>query len=80
MKQHKKSKKGLFSNGTQPILNMVFYKNFQEIPKVWNTTGLGGRIVDKKYISNAKGLHWNGKFKPWNEDGLNKQLWEPYKL
>tara|TARA_B110001469_G_C9636403_1_gene319189 strand:- start:1775 stop:2677 length:903 start_codon:yes stop_codon:yes gene_type:complete len=80
MKKHKKSKKGLFKLGTQPILNILFYNNFTKINEAWNTGGLGFKKVDVNKIKNAKGLHWTGPKKPWKQDGLYKELWEPYNL
>ena len=80
MKQHKKSKTGLFKLGTQPILNILFHDNFTKINEAWNTGGLGYKKVDHNKIKNAKGLHWTGSKKPWKKDGLYKELWEPYNL
>lgn len=80
MKQHKKSKTGLFKLGTQPILNILFHDNFTKINEAWNTGGLGYKKVDNNKIKNAKGLHWTGPKKPWKKDGLYKELWEPYNL
>ena len=80
MKKHKNSKKGLFRLGTQPILNIIFHNNFKEIPKEWNTTGLGYKKVKSNLINNAKGIHWTGQYKAWNKNGRYKELWEPYNL
>lgn len=80
MKAHKKSKKGLFKLGTQPILNIVFANNFQILEKKWNTAGLGYKKVNPESINKAKILHWTGKQKPWLENGRYKNLWNKYNL
>jgi lipopolysaccharide biosynthesis glycosyltransferase len=78
MKKHKKSEKGLFKLGTQPILNIVFANNFQILDKSWNTEGLGYKKVKPEIINKAKILHWTGKQKPWLKNGRYKNLWEKY--
>ena len=80
MKEHKKSKKGLFRLGTQPILNIVFANNFQILEKTWNTGGLGYKKISQREINEAKILHWTGKQKPWLQNGMYKELWNKYKL
>ena len=80
MKEHKKSKKGLFRLGTQPILNIVFANNFQILEKTWNTGGLGYKKVSQREINDAKILHWTGKKKPWLQNGMYKEIWNKYKL
>ncbi len=80
MKSHKKSKKGLFRLGTQPILNIAFANNFQVLEKAWNTGGLGYKKVSPYEINNAKILHWTGKQKPWLANGRYKEIWNKYKL
>ena len=80
MKAHKKSKKGLFKLGTQPILNIAFANNFQVLEKAWNTAGLGYKKVSQQVINNAKILHWTGKQKPWLPNGRYKEIWNKYKL
>ena len=77
---HKKSKKGLFKLGTQPILNIAFANNFQVLEKAWNTGGLGYKKVSPDEINNAKILHWTGKQKPWLSNGRYKEIWNNYKL
>ena len=80
MKKHKKSEKGLFKLGTQPILNIVFANNFQILDKCWNTGRLGFRNVKTELINKAKILHWTGPQKPWLKNGRYKNLWEKYNL
>lgn len=80
MKSHKKSKKGLFRLGTQPILNIAFANNFQVLEKAWNTGGLGYKKVSPYEINNAKILHWTGKQKPWLANGRYKEIWNKYNI
>jgi len=80
MKKHKKSKKGLFELGTQPILNIIFVNNFQILDKTWNTRGLGCQKVKSEIINRAKIIHWSGPDKPWLKKGRYKNLWEKYNL
>jgi lipopolysaccharide biosynthesis glycosyltransferase len=73
---NKKNK--LFKLGTQPILNLIYYKKCTSLDKKWNLTGLGSYIFTESKLNKAYILHWSGPHKPWNEDGLNKERWEKY--
>lgn len=78
MIQHKQ--RILFKLGTQPILNIIFYKMCTDISKKWNYTGLGSKIMNKSKMDTAYILHWTGPNKPWLETGLNKEYWIKYDL
>jgi lipopolysaccharide biosynthesis glycosyltransferase len=80
---HKNDPKGLFELGTQPLLNLVFYQDYEYLPPEWNVTGLGDQgpaLLDKNLLETAKILHWKGSHKPWLPDGYFKDLWNPYDL
>jgi lipopolysaccharide biosynthesis glycosyltransferase len=68
--------KGLWKNfGSQPPLTIVTGNNFYALPVKYYLDGLGY----KKGItvpSSAFFLHWNGKHKPWLEDGFYKDIWK----
>lgn len=79
MMEHKE--KSLFSLGTQPIMNLLYYDlNIINLDCRWNVTGLGTFKIAKVKAQNAFILHWTGKLKPWLENGLNKHIWEKYKI
>jgi len=79
MVEHKNSENGLFTLGTQPILNLVF-KNYGKLPRKWHLQHLGyNSKIKSDALQNAKLLHWNGPQKPWKEIGLYKELWIKYK-
>lgn len=71
----------LYNLGTQPPLNLVFYKKYEKIPFEWNFLNLGWiPNINENDIKKAKILHWNGEKKPWLENGLYKKIWNTYKL
>ncbi len=72
--------KTLFTLGTQPILNIIFYQKCLNLNKKWNFTGLGSKIYDLEKLNRQYILHWTGICKPWNNDGLNKSSWIRYKI
>ena len=78
MVQNKENR--MFDLGTQPILNLIFNKNWKPIDRRWNFTNLGSRIIDDKKTNSQFVLHWTGTKKPWLDDGLNKEYWEKYKI
>lgn len=81
MKTHKHSKTPLFKYGTQPLLNLAFINNVGKLPRKWNTLNLGNDTsINKNMLDNAAVLHWNGKKKPWLNNGYYKELWEPYNI
>lgn len=59
----------------QGAINNALHSFIYEIPWVYNTPGFGSvRGISKEIIQNAKILHWTGPKKPWNKDGLYKDL------
>jgi len=70
----------LFKLGTQPIINILFYEQCKNIDKKWNRTGLGSDEYSIEKLKAQYILHWTGPKKPWFHDGLNKAIWEKYKI
>ena len=68
-----------FYFGTQSILNLVFYRDFQPLPHAWNVHPMGWYDdIPEETIRNGKILHWSGRKKPWLEEGLYKKYWIEY--
>ena len=45
----------------------------------WNTADLGWREnMPVENLVSKFVLHWNGKRKAWNPDGLYKEIWQPH--
>ena len=83
MVAHKNEPKGLFELGTQPILNLIFYKDYEHLPPEWNVIGVGDKeyiTLNYKNLEGAKILHWKGFNKPWLPNGYFKNFWNPYDL
>lgn len=77
MKQH--ARESLWLLGTQPLMLLVGYKQWDHLNPRWNVNGLGwNHRLSEDTLKNASLLHWSGKRKPWMEDGLYKSLWEPH--
>eukprot|EP00242_Pyramimonas_sp_CCMP2087_P000852 CAMPEP_0198229010 /NCGR_PEP_ID=MMETSP1445-20131203/113900_1 /TAXON_ID=36898 /ORGANISM="Pyramimonas sp., Strain CCMP2087" /LENGTH=239 /DNA_ID=CAMNT_0043909449 /DNA_START=1612 /DNA_END=2331 /DNA_ORIENTATION=- len=83
------AEKNIYQFGSQPPMNMVFYRNYQKLPDVWNrpvgTSGGGaaelkeGRRDDDDYIKKGKILHWSGNRKPWvKNEGRYPTVWHRY--
>ena len=53
----------LWFQGTQPIMYLIAYGNIKSVDSCWNVDGLGWKIVEKKALSKAYILHWNGTSK-----------------
>ena len=62
------AKRPLYSLGSQPPFNLVFYENYHELDPSWNVMDAGEPTLQpsRQEIANAKILHWNGKGKPWS--------------
>lgn len=83
MQLHRQESKGLFELGTQPLLNLVFYRDYEHLGREWNVIGLGDKEpheLDRDLLQRAKLLHWKGPYKPWRADGRFKELWQPYNV
>ena len=55
-------------NGAR-ILSFFFPAGWSATPK-----------ISKKYVQNAKLLHWNGNFKPWDRTAAFQDIWDKYYL
>jgi predicted transcriptional regulator len=81
MIKHKQSVNPLFTLGTQPIINILYFNNYGYLDTKYNVMDLGWKKdLDKKNINNGIVLHWNGENKGWNETNVYKQYWEKYKI
>ena len=61
--------------GSQPALNLLLGgKKLFQLPKDTIELNLGYHSISKPKES-IYFLHWNGKHKPWLENGFNKHLW-----
>ncbi|NOT57112.1 MAG: hypothetical protein HOP18_21130 [Deltaproteobacteria bacterium] len=70
-----------FYFGTQSIMNLAFYRDFQHLPSAWNVQPLGWYDdIPEETLQNGKILHWAGKRKPWLADGLYKEYWIDYAI
>jgi lipopolysaccharide biosynthesis glycosyltransferase len=68
-----------FYFGTQSIVNLTFYRDFQQLPPAWNVQPMGWYDdIPEETLRNGKILHWAGKRKPWLADGLYKEYWIDY--
>ncbi|GFO13210.1 glycosyltransferase 8 domain-containing protein 1-like [Plakobranchus ocellatus] len=67
--------------GSQPPMMLVFYDRYTPIESLWHVRFLGwtsGTSYSKSFISHAKLLHWNGKFKPWGRVAQHSDVWDKY--
>jgi len=61
--------------GSQPPLQLLFSGDrFEHLSSTLYANGLG-YIKDYELSEEAMFLHWNGKYKPWLENGLNSKYW-----
>ncbi|KAM0751235.1 nucleotide-diphospho-sugar transferase [Meredithblackwellia eburnea MCA 4105] len=79
----------LYSLGSQPPFNLVFYRNYKILDDQWNLMDIAGLREDTAYgyglpwtrtnveVSNAAVIHWNGEVKPWmcGGEGYYSELW-----
>lgn len=65
--------------GTQTLMNLVFYRAFEELPAGWNLRPLGNdpSFTDEQ-LEAARILHWAGKTKPWQEGAFYQRYWRPW--
>ena len=78
MLRHKEHPEGLFSYGTQPLMNLVFYKNFHKFPITWNYYKIAYYDYDDDFVKSLKLLHYAGSKKPWHKNCKNKKYWDFY--
>jgi alpha-1,4-galacturonosyltransferase len=68
-----------FYFGTQSIMNLAFYRDFQQLPPGWNVQPMGWYDnIPEETLQSGKILHWAGKRKPWLAEGLYKEYWIDY--
>ncbi|KAM0754820.1 nucleotide-diphospho-sugar transferase [Meredithblackwellia eburnea MCA 4105] len=79
----------LYSLGSQPPFNLVFYRNYKILDDRWNLMDIAGLKEDTTYghglpwtrtrdeVSSAAVIHWNGEIKPWmcGGEGYYSELW-----
>ncbi len=85
---HYQKENNAWKLGTQPILNIIYYKKVIDLDKNWNCKGFG-KITEKeseeksklKQAENAYVIHWNSKTKPWDSDEVaGYKYWKKYLL
>ncbi|KAM4676894.1 glycosyltransferase 8 domain-containing protein 2 [Discoglossus pictus] len=65
---------------TPPML-IVFHKKYSPITPYWHIRHLGWSPEDQlsqNVLHDAKLLHWNGRYKPWQYPSANIKLWEKW--
>ena len=66
----------LYKLGSQGPITLAFHDNFESLDPKWNTKVSHVDNPEKRDdAENACLLHWSGPNKPWNEDGIHKDLW-----
>uniref|UniRef100_A0A7S1ZWJ3 Hexosyltransferase n=1 Tax=Trieres chinensis TaxID=1514140 RepID=A0A7S1ZWJ3_TRICV len=67
----------LYKFGSQPPLNLVVGGDFEHIPQSWNVglEHLKSRNATA-VLENACVVHFKGGPKPWEEGGINQDIWE----
>ena len=57
----------VYSLGSQPPFNLVFYRDYFELDPAWNVMDAGepSLLPNPDEVAAAKALHWNGLSKPW---------------
>lgn len=74
--KQKKSKGSYFRFYVQGAMNTGLSHFFQPLDLKFNFMGLGGGTgYSDEELSKQVILHWNGKRKPWNPDGLYKHFY-----
>mmetsp|Transcript_38911 Transcript_38911/g.70184 ORF Transcript_38911/g.70184 Transcript_38911/m.70184 type:complete len:827 (-) Transcript_38911:39-2519(-) len=87
VRQHNRCGGKLWVGGSQPPLLLAFLnlkpgetEDYIVFDAAWNYDGLGWRKdIKKEKLKTKKVLHWNGNRKPWNSDGLYKDIWAPHR-
>ncbi|XP_075065402.1 glycosyltransferase 8 domain-containing protein 2 [Mixophyes fleayi] len=65
---------------TPPML-IVFYDRYSAIPPDWHVRHLGWSPEDElsqNILQDAKLLHWNGRYKPWQFPSSHSKVWEKW--
>jgi alpha-1,4-galacturonosyltransferase len=78
MRENKRSP--LWQYGTQPLMLITLYQEWDYLDPRWNFNGLGWNTqINPTRLDEAFLLHWSGKMKPWLSDGLYQSYWLPYR-
>lgn len=75
----------LYTLGDEPVFNLMF-KHYVQAPRNWNRCGYGSPPLvtrflasGRKFLSQAKLIHWSGPYKPWNSPKIQfAPLWQTY--
>ncbi|KAJ7397782.1 Glycosyltransferase 8 domain-containing protein 2 [Pitangus sulphuratus] len=63
---------------TSPML-IVFHGKYSSINPMWHIRHLGwspDARYSEQFLQEAKLLHWNGRYKPWDYPSVHTDLWE----
>mmetsp|Transcript_48338 Transcript_48338/g.114612 ORF Transcript_48338/g.114612 Transcript_48338/m.114612 type:complete len:467 (-) Transcript_48338:117-1517(-) len=80
----------MYKGGIQSPFHLALYEADAEnyssqrctiatVDKEWNIDGLGYAHISAARLAQGKILHWTGKRKPWQPDGMYKSFWIPHK-
>ncbi|XP_030070779.1 glycosyltransferase 8 domain-containing protein 2 [Microcaecilia unicolor] len=65
---------------TPPML-IVFYGLHSSIDPMWHIRHLGwspDARYSERFLQEAKLLHWNGRYKPWDSPSIHAEIWESW--
>ncbi|XP_019400310.1 PREDICTED: glycosyltransferase 8 domain-containing protein 2 isoform X2 [Crocodylus porosus] len=65
---------------TSPML-IVFHEKYSAINPLWHIRHLGwspDTRYSEHFLQDAKLLHWNGRYKPWDYPSVHTDLWEKW--
>ncbi|KTF83778.1 hypothetical protein cypCar_00040720 [Cyprinus carpio] len=65
---------------TPPML-IVFHNKYTTIDPMWHVRHLGwspDTRYPRSFLKDARLLHWNGQFKPWNYPCVHLDIWEKW--
>lgn len=82
----------LYSLGSQPPFNLVFYRNYKVLDDMWNLMDVSGLREETEHglglpwtrhrdeVNGAGVVHWNGLLKPWScaGEGNYAELWTQF--
>eukprot|EP01103_Thecamoeba_quadrilineata_P018933 TRINITY_DN7475_c0_g1_i1.p1 TRINITY_DN7475_c0_g1~~TRINITY_DN7475_c0_g1_i1.p1 ORF type:complete len:384 (-),score=39.48 TRINITY_DN7475_c0_g1_i1:817-1968(-) len=69
------TQKKLWKWGSQPPLNLVFYRKWSRLESEWNFRDTGRDNFDPEMIKFVKIIHFTGKSKPWTIRGEKYWQW-----
>lgn len=70
----KNRKKSFYKYGSQPPLALTIQDKFEHLPWFWNAKA---DHLDRRPEARQEAclIHWSGTTKPWDEDGIEKEMW-----